>query len=46
MVMLNNRIDVEKDVSILFGEILNEFNIDFAMIVFILKQEITLHISV
>lgn len=29
---LNNRIiDVEKDVSILFGEILNEFNIDFAI---------------
>jgi nitric oxide reductase NorD protein len=28
----NNRIiDVEKDVSILFGEILNEFNIDFAI---------------
>ena len=26
----NNRvIDVEKEVSILFGEILNEFNIDF-----------------
>ncbi len=34
----NKVIDVEKQTSILFGEILNEFNIDFSLIVFTQKH--------
>ena len=44
MVMLlgNRVIDVEKEVSILFGEILHEFDIDFAIDGFYSKPEISL----